>query len=154
MKLPVLKFLTIALIASLPLSIYASNTMHQLEPKANWNRLEVHNNLNVPITYRFGSGLDYSVSAHNYDSYHSKGGDSSTSFNSSYCTEEATGMMCTPIEGTVICNPYIYCVRHADICNNSNTKYNADLIKHIEINGINQCIVTCLDGSNTSCIAK
>ena len=154
MKFTTIKRLLVAIMLTLPISMsFADAGLQKLDAKANWNRLEVHNHMDFTIEYRFGSGANYSIRPQKFDSYHSKFGDSSTHFYASRCTREATGIYCSYSTDIVICSPYTYCAEIAEICNISHLKYNADLIKRVDINAINQCVVTCLDGSNTSCLA-
>ena len=144
MKLTSFKVLLAVMIVTVPISVgFAANVVHDLNTKANWNQLEIHNNTDKPIYYKFGIGYKYRVAPFEADRYHSKGFDSSTHFNTSSCEDEQF----IPEYGW-------FCHKKSELCNLGANKYNADLIKRIDINGVNQCVVTCLDGSSSSCLLK
>ncbi len=133
------------------LTANAADTQHSLQAKGNWNPVTIYNNLNAPLDYNFGFAT-YNVKAGGSDVYHSKGGDAATKFKATSCLAykdvvtyfiDPNGYPCFFI--TTICT------QEQTICNDQKT-YNVDLMKSIQVFGVNACLVTCLDGSTTSCI--
>lgn len=130
-----------------------ADSQHSLEAKGNWNPVTIYNNLNTSLDYSFGFAT-YSIKAGRSDVYHSKGGDAATKFTASRCLAyQDVVSYYTDANGNLSWYVTTICVQRQTLCNDQKT-YNVDLMKSIQVFGVNACLVTCLDGSTTSCIVR
>jgi len=130
-----------------------ADSQHSLEAKGNWNPVTIYNNLNTSLDYSFGFAT-YNVKAGSTDVYHSKGGDAATKFTASRCLAYKDVInLYDDGNGNLFYYTTTICVQKQTLCNDQKI-YNVDLMKSIQVFGVNACLVTCLDGTTTSCIVR
>jgi hypothetical protein len=114
--------------------------------KASWNPITIKNNTPYDLAFRvvsrsfYGDAM-YGIKKGSTDIYHSGRGDTTATLLVGVCSWMVKdGGLCTRVEPLTVANCF------------GGVHYNAEKIKSIQVNSLKSCVVTCLDGSKTSCV--
>jgi hypothetical protein len=145
------KSITVLLISTLVILsavAFGNTTLNQsVDSRGSWNPVSVYNNTDEYLRYIISTPNDimsgfYSIAPRKIDVYHSKGSDATAKIIVYNCFK------------TVCYNKQCYCDGVVYYCRDSrDLVYNLDLVKSIVISSPTNCIITCLDGSLTSCLS-
>lgn len=127
---------------------FGNTTLNQsVDSRGNWNPVSVYNNTDEYLVYGMSTpngrvDTAYGILPRKTDVYHSKGSDTTAKIIVYNCFK-------------TVCNSRVcYCAGIVYYCRDSRDRvYNLDLVKSIVINSPTNCIITCLDGSLTSCLS-
>lgn len=138
-------FLVLLASASVCASAESANSQYQAN-KAPANPISIKNNTPYDIAFKvvsrsFYADMMYGIKKGSTDIYHAGPGDKNATLLVGVCSWMVKdGGVCTKVEPLSVNNCF------------GGVHYNADKIKSIQVNSPKSCVVTCLDGSKTSCV--